>query len=91
MDANTFLQRPLETQFNLLAEARHDGWMFETEVGALDADQMEDVLRAELARKARKCTGCTFYGGNDCSVATTGLTGQGLPWDGQCSYLPTTA
>ena len=51
MNANTFLTLSTETQNELLEESRREGWFFETEHGALDADAMEEWLLAERSEE----------------------------------------
>ena len=53
MNANTFLTLSAEAQDELLEESRREGWYFETEHGALDADAMEEWLFAERAEHAK--------------------------------------
>ena len=87
MNMQTFFDQSLERQFQLLAEARTEGWQFDTGVSAATPDQVEEWMSIHLAEHAERCQGCTYIG-EDCPVANTGLDINGLPWNGQCAYLP---
>ena len=97
MNANTFLTLSTEAQNELLEESRREGWFFETEHGALDADAMEEWLLATINHRGtvgwhkdaiRPCAGCTHNDPCRCPVAATGHDMNGMEWNGLCAYLP---
>ena len=87
MNMQTFFEQSVERQFELIAEAKRENWFFDTGVSAASPEQVEEWVLIHLAEHAERCQGCTYLG-DDCAVANTGLNINGLPWDGQCAYLP---